>query len=142
MFQRQAAMARSFGIDVDLLTPREALDKWPLLRSEDLQGALWFPADGKANPADLAQSLAKGARNLGVKMFEGTRMLGVQLENGFVKAVETTHRRRSSAKSSSIARGNGRARSARRAASASRCILPSTSTSSPSRSPACTRTCR
>ncbi|HEX6154922.1 MAG TPA: FAD-dependent oxidoreductase, partial [Burkholderiales bacterium] len=48
VFQRQAAMARSFGIDVDLLTPRQALDKWPLLRSEDLQGALWFPADGKA----------------------------------------------------------------------------------------------
>src|SRR6185503_2245127 len=48
VFQRQAAMARSFGIEVELLTPREALDKWPLLRSEDLQGALWFPADGKA----------------------------------------------------------------------------------------------
>ena len=64
-------MARSFGIEVDLLTPREALEKWPLLRIEDLQGALWFPADGKANPADLAQSLAKGARNLGVKMSGG-----------------------------------------------------------------------
>ena len=89
VFQRQAAMARSFGIEVDLLTPREAVDKWPLLRSDDLQGALWFPADGKANPADLAQSLAKGARNLGVKMFEGTRMLGVRVENGFVKAVDT-----------------------------------------------------
>ena len=90
VFQRQAAMARSFGIEVDLLTPREAVDKWPLLRSDDLQGALWFPADGKANPADLAQSLAKGARNLGVKMFEGTRVLGVRVENGFVKAVDTT----------------------------------------------------
>ena len=90
VFQRQAAMARSFGIDVDLLTPRQALDKWPLLRSEDLQGALWFPADGKANPADLAQSLAKGARNLGVKMFEGVRVLSVLKENDFVKGVETS----------------------------------------------------
>ena len=68
VFQRQAAMARSFGIEVELLTPRQALEKWPLLRIDDLQGALWFPADGKANPADLAQSLAKGARNLGVKI--------------------------------------------------------------------------
>jgi glycine/D-amino acid oxidase-like deaminating enzyme len=58
VFQRQAAMARSFGIEVDLLTPQQALEKWPILRIADLQGALWFPADGKANPADLAQSLA------------------------------------------------------------------------------------
>ena len=91
VFQRQAAMARSFGIDVELLTPREALEKWPLLRHEDLRGALWFPADGKANPADLAQSLAKGARNLGVKIMEGVSIEGVQLEAGRVCGVQTSN---------------------------------------------------
>ena len=90
VFQRQAAMARSFGIDVDLLTPREALEKWPLLRIDDLQGALWFPADGKANPADLAQSLAKGARNLGVRIQEGVEIEKIDLEGGSVAAVQTT----------------------------------------------------
>ncbi|HSA88632.1 MAG TPA: FAD-dependent oxidoreductase [Burkholderiales bacterium] len=90
VFQRQAAMARSFGIEVHLLTPREALEKWPLLRSEDLQGALWFPADGKANPADLAQSLAKGARNLGVKIQEGVRVANLLTRGGFVSGVETS----------------------------------------------------
>jgi 4-methylaminobutanoate oxidase (formaldehyde-forming) len=90
LFRRQAAMARSFGIEVELLTPREALGKWPLLRIEDLQGALWFPADGKANPADLAQSLAKGARNLGVKIHEGARVTGMRTRNGVVTGVSTT----------------------------------------------------
>jgi 4-methylaminobutanoate oxidase (formaldehyde-forming) len=90
VFQRQAAMARSFGIEVELLGPREALEKWPLLRIEDLQGALWFAADGKANPADLAQSLAKGARNLGVKIQEGVRVCAVHKKNEFVSGVETT----------------------------------------------------
>ena len=90
VFQRQAAMARSFGIEVELLTPRQALDKWPLLRIDDLQGALWFPADGKANPADLAQSLAKGARNLGVRMHEGVRITNIDLHNGFVSGVQTS----------------------------------------------------
>ena len=89
VFQRQAAMARSFGIEVELLTPREALEKWPILRHDDLQGALWFPADGKANPADLAMSLAKGARNLGVQIREGTKVVGVAAKNGFVIGVET-----------------------------------------------------
>jgi glycine/D-amino acid oxidase-like deaminating enzyme/glycine cleavage system aminomethyltransferase T len=90
VFQRQAAMARSFGIEVHLLTPKQALEKWPLLRIEDLQGALWFPADGKANPADLAQSLAKGARNLGVKMHEGAGVLSILQDGNFVTGVETT----------------------------------------------------
>jgi glycine/D-amino acid oxidase-like deaminating enzyme/glycine cleavage system aminomethyltransferase T len=90
VYQRQAAMARSFGIEVELLTPRQALEKWPLLRIEDLQGALWFPADGKANPADLAQSLAKGARNLGVKVQEEVRITNINLSNGFVSGVETS----------------------------------------------------
>ncbi len=78
VYQRQAAMARSFGIEVHLLTPREALDKRPILRIDDLQGALWFPADGKANPADLAMSLAKGARNLGVQIREGVKVLSLK----------------------------------------------------------------
>ena len=62
-------MARSFGIEVHLLSPVEALAKgWPLLRVDDLAGRAVAPQqDGKANPADLAPSLAKGARMLGVQ---------------------------------------------------------------------------
>src|SRR6185295_6609840 len=89
VFQRQAAMARSFGIDVELITPREAAEKWPLLRADDLQGALWFPQDGKANPADLTQSLAKGARNQGVKIMQGVRVTGIALRNKSISGVET-----------------------------------------------------
>ncbi|MGH8705718.1 MAG: GcvT family protein [Burkholderiales bacterium] len=89
VFRRQAAMARSFGIEVHLITPREAADKWPLLRADDLQGALWFPQDGKANPADLTQSLAKGARNRGVKIVQGVKATGVKLANGAVAGVVT-----------------------------------------------------
>jgi len=90
LYQRQAAMARSFGIEVHLITPREAADKWPLLRADDLQGALWFPQDGKANPADLTQSLAKGARQLGVKIVQGVRVTGVVIRNQEIKGVKTT----------------------------------------------------
>ncbi|MSP95882.1 MAG: FAD-dependent oxidoreductase [Betaproteobacteria bacterium] len=89
VYQRQAAMARSFGIEVHLITPREAADKWPLLRFDDLQGALWFPQDGKVNPVDLTQSLAKGARNLGVKIVQGVKVTGVVLVNESVAKVLT-----------------------------------------------------
>src|SRR6185503_8364549 len=89
VFQRQAAMARSFGIEVELITPREAAQMWPLLRADDLQGALWFPQEGKANPADLTQSLAKGARDLGAKIVQGVKVSGVVLKNKGISGIET-----------------------------------------------------
>ena len=40
------------------------------MRTEDLVGGVWLPGDGKANPTDLTQSLAKGARDRGVEDVE------------------------------------------------------------------------
>ena len=89
VYQRQAAMAKSFGIDVELITPAEAGAKWPVMRTDDLLGALWFPADGKANPTDLTMSLAKGARNLGVTIVQGMEVTGITLTEGAVSGVTT-----------------------------------------------------
>jgi glycine/D-amino acid oxidase-like deaminating enzyme len=52
---------------------RRGADAYPVMRTDDLQGAIWLPGDGKANPADLCMSLAKGARNRGVKMVRASR---------------------------------------------------------------------
>ena len=51
-------------------------------------GAVWIPGDGKANPTDLTQSLAKGARMRGARIFEGVKVTGVKLVNGHVAGVE------------------------------------------------------
>ena len=40
----------------------QAGEKYPVMRTDDLVGAVWLPGDGKANPADITQALAKGAR--------------------------------------------------------------------------------
>jgi glycine cleavage system aminomethyltransferase T/glycine/D-amino acid oxidase-like deaminating enzyme len=87
VLKRQASLARSFGVEVHVITPREAADLYPVMRWDDLQGALWIPGDGKANPADLCMSLAKGARNRGVKMAEGIEVLEVIAERGRVAGV-------------------------------------------------------
>ncbi len=80
VLRRQAAAARSFGVEVQVITAKEAGDLWPVMRTDDLQGALWIPGDGKANPADLCMSLAKGARLKGVKVVEGVEVCGVSTE--------------------------------------------------------------
>jgi 4-methylaminobutanoate oxidase (formaldehyde-forming) len=89
LFRRQMARARSFGVEFEYVSPREAREICPVLRVDDLVGAVWIPGDGKANPTDLTQSLAKGARMRGVRIFEGTRVTGVAVENGRVAGVET-----------------------------------------------------
>ena len=81
VLKKQVAMAHAFGVECHLITPQEAGDKYPVMRTDDLQGAIWLPGDGKANPADLCMSLAKGARNRGVKMVEGVEVTGVITES-------------------------------------------------------------
>ena len=82
VLRKQASLARSFGVDVEVISVQRALDLYPLLRTDDLEGALWIPGDGKANPADLTMSLAKGARNRGVRIVEDIEVSGVLTENG------------------------------------------------------------
>lgn len=77
VLRKQAALARSFGVEVQLISPREAGDLVPVMRTDDLQGAMWIPGDGKANPADLCMSLAKGARNRGATLREEVEVTAV-----------------------------------------------------------------
>jgi glycine cleavage system aminomethyltransferase T/glycine/D-amino acid oxidase-like deaminating enzyme len=87
--KRTFANAASFGVEAEFITPREAGRLWPLMRTDDLTGAVWIPGDGKANPTDLTQSLAKGARSGGAKIIEGVRVTGFAVKNGRVAGVET-----------------------------------------------------
>ncbi|MGE5766640.1 MAG: GcvT family protein [Bacteroidota bacterium] len=87
--KRQATTAHSFGLEMHLLTPKEAQDLWPLMTVDDVVGAAFLPTDGQANPADITQALAKGARQQGVKIFEDTAVLSIEVADGRVTAVVT-----------------------------------------------------
>jgi glycine cleavage system aminomethyltransferase T/glycine/D-amino acid oxidase-like deaminating enzyme len=87
--KRTVATARSFGVEAEFISPQEAGRLWPLMRTDDLAGAVWLPADGKANPTDLTQSLAKGARDGGARIFEGVRVRRFVTDRGKVTGVGT-----------------------------------------------------
>jgi len=87
--KRQATTAHSFGLEMHLLTPQEAQDMWPLMTIDDLVGAAFLPTDGQANPSDITQSLARGARMAGVKIFEDTPVTRIIVEDGRIRGVET-----------------------------------------------------
>jgi 4-methylaminobutanoate oxidase (formaldehyde-forming) len=88
--RRNAAMARGFGIEAQEIGLAEARRRYPLLRTDDLVGAVWIPSDGKGNPADITQALAAGARAGGARVLEKVRVSGVTLRGGAVAGVETS----------------------------------------------------
>ncbi len=75
--KRQATTAHSFGLEMELLTPKEALDLWPLMDISDLIGAAFLPTDGQVNPSDITRSLASGARKAGVQICEEVMVTGI-----------------------------------------------------------------
>jgi 4-methylaminobutanoate oxidase (formaldehyde-forming) len=87
--KRQATTAHSFGLDMHILTPAEAKKLWPPMEIGDVVGAAFLPTDGQANPADIAQALAKGARAGGVRIVEDCRVTAIKVANGRVAGVAT-----------------------------------------------------
>ena len=88
--RRQATTAHSFGLEMHLLSAREAQDLWPPMVVGDVVGAAFLPTDGQANPADITQALAKGARMAGVTLREGVAVIGFELDLGRLRAVRTS----------------------------------------------------
>ena len=91
--KRQATTAHSFGLEMQLLTPNEARELWPLMNIDDVVGAAFLPTDGQANPSDITQALARGARMAGARIFEDTRVNSIEIEKGKVRAVNTSQGR-------------------------------------------------
>ncbi|MBO9522845.1 MAG: FAD-dependent oxidoreductase [Nocardioidaceae bacterium] len=87
--RRTAASADAFGLECELLTPDQAGERYPAIRTDDLVGAIWLPGDGRANPTDLTQALARGARHGGATIVEKVRVTGIRVTDGRVTAVST-----------------------------------------------------
>ncbi|MCK8464215.1 FAD-dependent oxidoreductase [Aliiroseovarius sp. S1339] len=63
-----ATTAETVDVPFEWLTPDEIKARWPLIRTDDLKGALYHNTDGYINPADVTQAMAKGARQRGVEI--------------------------------------------------------------------------
>ncbi|XP_013416036.1 pyruvate dehydrogenase phosphatase regulatory subunit, mitochondrial isoform X2 [Lingula anatina] len=68
--KRNAAVAKTIGLECHEITPKEALDLAPLLRTDDIEYAQFFPTDGAASPSDIVNTFARLAKQKGVKVIE------------------------------------------------------------------------
>ncbi len=87
--KRGASMARTFGLEVNLLTVEEIKGLWPLIETKGLVGGVFLPKDGQTNPIDTTMALAKGARMAGVRILEDTKVTAVHQRDGRVTGVAT-----------------------------------------------------
>ncbi|MCE3250236.1 MAG: dependent oxidoreductase, partial [Geminicoccaceae bacterium] len=89
--KRAASMAATFGLAVEVIGPAEARARHPLLAVDDVVGAIFIPSDGQANPIDITQALARGARMGGARIVERCQVTGISQANGRVTGVVTEH---------------------------------------------------
>ena len=81
-FARARGMGQYQGMDLEILSADEIRPRYPFLETHDLKGALYDPADGDIDPAQLTQALAKGARDLGATILRHTPATGVSRDGG------------------------------------------------------------
>src|SRR5580692_9524888 len=87
--KRTAATAEAFQLECELISPKQARERYPIMNVADLAGAIWLPGDGRANPTDLTFALARGARDRGVTIRERTRVTGILRDRHAVTGVRT-----------------------------------------------------
>src|SRR6266536_1416487 len=90
LFRRIHAAARAQGVACEIISIAEAGRRYPVMRTDDLLGALWLPDDAKVNPADVTQALARGARMNGARIFEQTRVTAIHQKDGVATGVATS----------------------------------------------------
>ena len=88
--RRQEALAHLSGLPAEWISAGEAGERWPLMRTGDVLGAVWSPADGRVSPSDLCAALVKGAKARGARIFEDTGVTGILTKDGRIRGVETT----------------------------------------------------
>ena len=82
--RRGCAMARCFGVENREISAADVQSMWPLADVSNVKAAFHFPRDGRVNPTDVEQALVKGARMGGVRIFEQTKVIGIERRQGKV----------------------------------------------------------
>lgn len=87
--RREADFLRLMGIEREEISPAEVSDLWPQIDTSSILAGFYTADEGKADPANVAMSLAKGARMRGVRILEETPVMGITQRDGRVTGVVT-----------------------------------------------------
>ncbi|MBG1233243.1 GcvT family protein [Aestuariivirga litoralis] len=88
--KRLTTMARSFDLEMRMITPAEAKALFPYINEKDLLGAAFIPSDGHVDPASLCQAVAAGARKHGAQIKQGIEVTDFKIEEGRITEMHTS----------------------------------------------------
>ena len=86
---RQVAWAKTFDLPLELLSPGDAHELFPLMSTDGVRCASYLPTDGYLDPSLLTTALIDGAREGGCRVFTHTRVSEITVRDGRVRGVAT-----------------------------------------------------
>ncbi len=87
--KRQVALARSFGLPLELISTQEAQKLFPVMNPDGVLGAVYMPTDGSVDPSGVTMALATGAKQRGARFLTTTRVKSIATKAGRVQSVIT-----------------------------------------------------
>ena len=88
---RQHGWAKTFGLPMELLSPAEAHERFPLMDPTGVLGGVWLPTDGHLDPSGLTYAFVGGAKARGVTVETGVRVTDLVVRDGRIRSVVTDH---------------------------------------------------
>jgi glycine cleavage system aminomethyltransferase T/glycine/D-amino acid oxidase-like deaminating enzyme len=88
--KRKAGVAKSWGMEANVLSPEECVEKCSLINPDNILGGLYVPSDGIAKPLRAIDKMADFSKSCGTEFYGNTEVTGVEVVEGQVKAVETS----------------------------------------------------
>ncbi len=88
--KRLTTMARSFDLDMEMITPAEAKALFPYIDADGLEGAAFIPSDGHVDPSGLCLAIAAGARKHGAVIRQGVKVTDFEISKGRITKVMTS----------------------------------------------------
>ncbi|HJS19273.1 MAG TPA: FAD-dependent oxidoreductase, partial [Anaerolineales bacterium] len=87
--KRVVGYSKAFGMPLDMLSPRECLELFPLMSLENVKGGVFLSTDGQIDPTGLTNALTAGAKSRGATFALNTRVTGITVSNNEVSEVAT-----------------------------------------------------
>ncbi len=88
-FRHAEGKARVVGLPFELIDVHRIRELAPILDLDDVLGAAYIPTDGYVDPSSVANALAQGARDAGIRIERRTTVIGMHPRPGGGWDVET-----------------------------------------------------
>ena len=86
---RQATTAQLSDVEVQILDKKKTKELYPVIEDSDIEGSVFMPKDGQADPVGVTNVLAKAAKMEGVKIFEKTPVKKILVNKNKIVGVDT-----------------------------------------------------